>query len=219
MMDDRSKATAQVEKGKNNANSGEQPSAAAASSSTEQLPPPSTINYQKAGQKLRMRAMHQRLVSACTTASQENPPGRSAPPQKFKSTWGGKSAWGFPTDTENARVEQGESPDNGHSIYAWAASSARVRFGIWGSAGDRAPSQGLNSFELKTSVTTPLLSSVVDAVGTTAITPADQIANAIFQAASSPTKVPQQGQVVMGVGNVSVLMYVGFCNGLPHSLS
>lgn len=218
MMDDRSKATAQVEKGKNNANSGEQPSAAAASSSTEQLPPPSTINYQKAGQKLRMRAMHQRLVSACTTASQENPPGRSAPPTQLNSTWGGKSAWGFPTDTENTPVEQDESLDSGHSINAWAASSTRVRFGIWGSAGDRAPSQGLNSFELKTSVTPPLLSSVVDAVGTTAITPADQIANAIFQAASSATKLPQQGQVVMGVGNVSV-MYVGFCNGFPHSLS
>ena len=207
MFADHSKPTADAGKGKENATSGEQPpSAPPASSSTEELSTQSTIKYQKEGQERRMRAMHQRIVSACTTASHDKLPVRSVPPRQLNSTWGGKSAWGIPTDTENVALQQGESPDNENSIHAWAASSTRVRFSTWGSAGERSPSQRPDSLELKTLVTSPLLSSFPGDVGTMAMANADQIATAIFQAASSATTVPQQSQLVVGVGIVSELM-------------
>lgn len=129
----------QAEKGTKNTNSEKQSSAAVAQQ--QQQPP-----LRKTGQEKRMQVMLQRIVSGATSAAASADTGSHLRPRQFKSSWGGKSTWGIPTDTANdAESENVVSNDGVDSIYAWAASSTRVRYNIWGNAAGSAPNQATNS--------------------------------------------------------------------------
>lgn len=187
----------------------------AASSSTIQAP---TSDHKKAAREKRMRDMHQRLIAACTTASEDNLAERSTTAQQFKPLWGGKSKWGFPAESDNLPAESDELPSNVNSVYAWASSSTRFRYHVWGNAGESMLKRGLNTVEVKTALTSPLAEGIAGDVSIKAVAPSNPSETRSAQRLSPPTPSSKQSHFTTGVGKVSALVPVAMYNHIRCSV-
>jgi hypothetical protein len=160
MMSDESQSKA-AEKGKEIANPTSSETTrlteSATRSSTEQPPAPSApIDYKKLGREQRMREMGKvaGLKAAAAAAPSVGSAAVARPSQQSNPSWGGRSAWSFPAQSErgsNSSDILPAQPDEGSmtngiadSIYAWTASSMRARYHIWGNAAGSAPLQEPN---------------------------------------------------------------------------
>ena len=203
--------------------------------SSSATPATESFDIEKAKKEARSRAVHAMLPTqsqksvaensnaalqldgVVRTALQNKVARKSEVTSQLNPSWGGTSEWGQLQRSDECHAATEDSPNNVDSIYAWASSSTRARYSIWGNIGDGTSTRELNTGKAKIASTSRPAKAAVDDASTATMGSAKPTESRISQVSSSSAPPLQPSQTAIGVENVSAPMPLVMHASIPDS--